>query len=700
MEEGVIKVDTISSRFVMAGLGGTVFLGALLLFGMEPLVGRLLLPSFGGAIHVWLICLMFFQAMLLVGYAYAHLLAKKLGRWHLLLLALPLINLPLDVTAEPTPEAPVFTLLSVLLIKVGLPFAVLSTTAVVVQSWLARSPMGQKQNPYPLYAASNAGSLIALIGYPFLVEPLLGLRAQSLAWTAGYIVYAGLIVGAWFTIRPDGGPAIHSSNKRSDILPETAPTASQYALWLLLSCFPSAFLLTVTNFIAIEVGSFPMVWVFPLALYLLSFVVTFRAKGGIPRPLRTLWPEAALLGFLLYLLPSLNWLALAGHLLVLFITCLVAHGELYERRPPTRYLTNFYLTMALGGWAGGCAVSLVAPSVFTGLYDYPITLMALAGLFLICRRASFLGFWRKATLKVAGGRMIITGVILALIVIGIAASFNATEQFRHRNFYGTYRIIDYSPTQEAPGGLRKLVHGSTLHGAQLLAPHQQHTPTSYYYSGGGIAEAYAAVPSPRRIAVLGLGAGVVATYARSKDTLTFYEIDPDNENIARTWFTYLDDTEAKVRVVVGDGRLALKEMAQEDTDYDIIHLDAFTGDGIPIHLLTREAMESYLNRLAEDGLILFHISNRYHDLRSVVKSTSAQLALHAAMNVPVDKAQVADYENPNQCVVLARDPARLKPLLQRGWIALGEGDGLKHVAPWTDDYVNILSPLLAKIRNR
>jgi hypothetical protein len=344
------------SGLVMPVLTGMVFLGATLLFGMEPLVGRILVPYFGGAAHVWLTSLMFFQAMLLVGYLYAHLFAQRLGPWHLLLLLLPLINLPLGATPRPAPDTPLLTLLSVLLVHFALPFAVLSTTAVVAQSWLARSRAGQRREPYPLYAASNAGSLLALFGYAFLAEPLLGVKAQSSIWTGDYLIYAALVVAAWFTLSPGPGPVAVTGEEGSELPGESAPTARHYALWLLLSALPSGFLLTVTNFIALEVGSFPMVWVFPPALYLGSFVVTFRSQGGVPKLLGVLWPEVVILGLLLYLLP-ISWvgwfMAVIAPLLVLLGVCLVAHGELYERRPPVRFLTNYYLSMAVGGFLGG-----------------------------------------------------------------------------------------------------------------------------------------------------------------------------------------------------------------------------------------------------------------------------------------------------------------------------------------------------------
>ena len=684
---------------------GMVFLGAMLLFGLEPLVGRLLLPCCGGAVHVWLTSLMFFQAMLLAGYLYAHLLARKLGRWHLLLLALPLLNLPLRLTARPAPEAPLLTLLGLLLVHFALPFVVLATTAVIAQCWFAHADIGQHTEPYPLYAASNAGSLMALLGYAFVAEPWLGVRVLSLAWTGGYLVYAALVLAAWRTLRPGQGTGLGPAPGRPGTS-KRRPQVGDYARWLLLSCLPSMFLSTVTNFIAQEVGSFPMVWVIPLALYLASFVVTFRRQGGLPLRLALLWPAVVWLGFLVYLLPVglLGWsVALAVPLLVFLATCLVANRELYVRRPPVSHLTGFYLTIALGGFLGGAAISLLAPQLFTGLYEYPLTLAGLAATFWWCHHTAFAACWRQVSPVGRLGLTAAAEVFLAVILVLGSMQWRYLEtacKFRHRNFYGLSRVLDEPLTEGAPAMLRKLVHGNTGHGSQLLDPNQSRTPTSYYHLGSPFAEVAAITLSPRRLAVVGLGAGVVSAYTRPDDTLTYYEIDPDNEEIARTWFTFLRDSQGQVRVKVGDGRLSLQDAAATPGEYGLIFVDAFSGDAIPAHLLTREALATYLARLEEHGLILFHLSNRYYDFRAVVKATAALLHLCGAMNIPPLQSQLRPYQAPSQCLVLARHPDRLEPLLDRGWVRLGPGDGLTEASPWTDDYINILSPLWAKLRPR
>lgn len=686
------------AAFAMPMLTGLVFLGAILLFGMEPLVGRILVPFFGGAAHVWLTCLMFFQAMLLIGYLYAHLCAPRLGRWHLLILLLPLVNLPLGATTTPAPETPLFTLLSVLVVNFALPFAVLATTAVVAQSWLALSAAGQRHNPYPLYAASNAGSLLALFGYAFLAEPLLGVRTQSALWTGGYLLYSALVVAAWFTLRPGKEPAVAPGEKGPELASANRPTTKHYTQWLILSALPSAFLLTVTNFIALEVGSFPMVWVFPLALYLGSFVITFRNNGGVPGLLSALWPEVVILGLILDFVPF-AWGIWGAPLLLILAVCLIAHGELYERRPPVRFLTNYYLTMAVGGFLGGAAVSLVAPRIFPGLYEYPILLVALGLVFWWCRGPSFLSSFGNWSPFLQKARAVATGVILGLLgllVVGQIQSSQHSCKFRHRNFYGIYRVLEQPLSASNPVGIRKLVHGKTTHGAQLLAQEQRRLPVSYYYRGGAFADVYETTPSPRRLAVIGLGAGVVSAYTQANDDLTYFEIDPDNEKIARSWFTYLDDAKSRVSVVPGDGRLSMSKAAK-DMAFDIITIDAFTGDGIPTHLLTLEAMGVYLRRLAPDGVILFHISNRYYDLRPVMKAIATQLNLAGVMNIR-DHTKCGPQEISPQCLVLARHPERLQPLLARNWVPLGKDDGLPEVAFWTDDYINILTPLWANLR--
>jgi hypothetical protein len=333
--------------------------------------------------------------------------------------------------------------------------------------------------------------------------------------------------------------------------------------------------------------------------------------------------------------------------------------------------------------------------LFSGLYDLPLTLFAFALLFALCRHDSLTVYFKEVHFTFIGSRIITASVILTCIGFGVWTSLTSNEQFRLRNFYGTYRIVDERFSDaETSVEIRRLIHGSTLHGAQLLGSEHQRTPISYYHVDGAIAEAYKALPSPRRIAILGLGAGVAAAYAETGDVITYYEIDPDNERIARTWFTYLHDTPASLKVVVGDGRLALQESKEL---YDIIHVDAFAGDGIPAHLLTLDAIKCYLDRLTKEGLILFHISNRYYDLRPVLKSATLDLGIYAAMNKPLSRDNLRPYEMPSQCVILSTTANSLESLLSSHWVDLTTAEAIKPSKLWTDDYINLLSPLKAKI---
>jgi len=688
--------DAGNERLAMAVLTGMVFCGAILLFGLEPLTGRLLTPYFGGAAHVWLTCLMFFQAVLFIGYLYAHLFARKIGVWHLAILALPLVNLPLQVHAQPDPHAPLPHLLYVLSVYVAIPFAVLSTTAVVAQAWLSRSPLGRHQEPYPLYAASNAGSLIALLGYTFVAEPLMGVRLQSVAWSLTYVLYAALVVASWVLLRPNLGPSADDGGGAGPSAPK-AIAAADYGKWLLLSSLPSAFLLAVTNYIALEVGSFPLTWILPLALYLGSFIVTFRTGGGVPRFLRNAWPEILLAGILMYLLGPVHWLAIIGHLAVFFLVCLISHGTLYELRPPASHLTNFYLAAALGGWIGGAMISLGAPFLFSALYEYPIILLLLAPTFWWCRERPLARLRTGISYVAVVGRSVLAAFLVFLIVREGWQTLQEPVRFRHRNFYGTYTIWDVA---SSPQDVRQLLHGRTIHGAQLLDPEDRPTPIMYYFIGGGIADVYETTPPLRRMAVLGLGAGAAAAYVKQGETMVYYEIDPDNEGIARHWFSFLNECKGDVRVVVGDGRLAMQNSDRNEPPYDIIHMDAFTGDGIPTHLLTREAIQIYLERLDSNGVILFHVSNRYYELRPVIKAVAAQLGLAGAVNVPTPKTELKANQSATWCVVLARNPERLAALAGKGWIPFGPGDGLKEAVPWTDDYINIMLPLRDGMRER
>ncbi|SFN18363.1 hypothetical protein SAMN05660284_00788 [Formivibrio citricus] len=673
------------NRLLRFAAGAMVFLGAFLAFSLEPIVGRLVTPFFGGAVHVWTVSLMVFQALLLLGYLYAHLLAPRIGAWHLLLLFLPLLQWPLGFVSEVAPKAPIVTLVAALLVHVSLPFAVLSTSAVVAQSWwYGASSNPGRSPPFFLYGISNLGAMAALFSYPFLVEPLFGVTVQRWAWSLGYLFYMGVTAWAWMLLKP------RCEAGRTDEDAVSRPGKLVVLHWLALSAGPSALLLAATNVIAMEVGSFPMVWVLPLALYLGSFIVAFRDRqGAIVSRLHFWLIEMALLALLAARFAGFGIWALPLILLGFYALCVIANERLYGLRPHPVQLTGFYLTIAVGGWIGGLLVSLVAPLLFTGLLEYPLSVLVVV---FASWQPGMLAWWQATTLLKGGGR-------LALLMLGCTAlgmSFwYAPEVYSLRNFYGLSRIIDRQSQEGAP--YRMLVHGATLHGLQYLNPERHHEPLGYYYAGGALEQAVSVRHRPARVAMVGLGAGGATPWFGAGEDIAIFEIDPDMELLARRWFSYLENTPAQVRIQVGDARLNLgREALKGHRPYDVVFIDAFSGDGVPTHLLTLEALDVYLSRLAEDGVLVFHVSNRYYDLRPILKAAAKARGLAAAATLQPGKDAGRLNIDP-WVVVLARQPDRLAPLSADGkWTVLGELDGLPDVDVWTDDYVNILAPLWVK----
>lgn len=665
-----------------------VFVGACLLFGVEPLVGRLLLPFFGGAAHVWLTCMVLFQALLLSGYAWAHLVAPRIGVGHLALLAAPLAVLPLSLTAAPGADAPLLAVAGAVLRSVGLPFLAMSTVSVTAQLWLARSPLGSRVSPWPLYAASNAGSLFALLAYPLAVEPLFGLGAQRWAWSAGYVLLVALGAGSWALLRPAS-----AASARAGSPPTPPPEWRAVAWWVVLGAVPSGFLLATTNVIASEVGSFPLVWVVPLALYLGSFMLVFRDGGGVPRWLAAIWPEVLAAIAVLSVFGVANLWLVAGHAAGLLAVAVLLHGELYERRPAADHLTSFYLWMSLGGLIGGLGVTFAGPLLFRGMWEYPLLVAATVGTLAACRGRALRTAIDEATFGVLALRA--TGFSLALSIVAMGAYLSVEQLLgdleRYRTFYGLFRVREVVEPKSGHR-VREIVHGVTLHGSQVLDDELGRVPAAYYHPTQCIAQAIGQPPSPRRLAIVGLGAGGLAGFAREGDTVDFFEIDPDNEATARRWFTWLERVPGeRVRVHVGDGRLLL---AGSSDTFEYVQIDAFSGDGIPSHLLTREALETYGRRLAPGGILMLHVSNRYYDLRPTVKATAALDGWSGAFAGPLPV--VDPLSMPALCVALARDPAPLQGLVDLGWRRFGAGDGLPEVSAWTDDYVNLLEPMLVR----
>jgi len=672
----------------MAGAARTillvmVLLGAFLTFSLEPLAGRLVTPIFGGSIYVWNVCVMVFQGLFFAAALYAHSVARRLPRIHLGLILLGALFLPIGIDAELSPSAPVVPLVSSLLQGIGLPFLVLATTSIVAQVWWADSEFGAKREPYALFSGSNMGSLLALFAYPLLIERYLGLDAQRVAWSLGYVLYAAIVLFAFRVLRPHGRAAPSVGGFRNP---------GRWPVWLALSALPSALYLGLSSLVAAELGSFPLFWVISLALYLGSFAVAFRDHDR-PDSVKQFWPDLVLAMLLLCELV----IVIEMHILLygaFFLLCWVAHEALYQRRPQPQHLTEFYLVVAAGGWLGGISVTLVAPVLFNGYWELPICLLGLGLTLFFTVGLPDMGWWRRVHIRLSGSRAVLLLAVAALYA-GLWALRSDKGYIEHqRNQYGVFSVAERSTG--AGESYRELSNGSTSHGKQYLSPEKSTVPVSYYHPSGSNGVALGLRRTPARLAGIGLGAGAMAAYLEPGESAVFYEINPLSTLLAHRWFSYLDESAGPVEVRGGDARLLLGQEADEPA-YDVLFVDAFAGDGIPTHLLTREAFAIYAERLTADGLLIIHISNRYYDLRGVIQEAASQLGWSGA--VAFGRAVVPDASEPladaSSSVVLCSDPARLAPLYASGWQDLGQDPAIRGAVEWTDDYLDILEPFFA-----
>jgi len=694
-------------------------LGAILMFALEPLVGRLLLPGFGGGFQVWTTCLMTFQALLLLGYCYARWIGPRIGRWHFVVILLPLAFLPFGVDPEPNLANPILAVLESLIRYIAVPFGVLTTTSVMAQMWLAESDLADRDDPYYLYAASNAGSLIGLLSYPLILEPLLGLRIQGQLWAVAYGIYALLAIALAVMFRTPNGerPPVEASPPPSE--PEPTSDRGALAYWFFLSTAPCVVLMAVTNKITIEVGALPLFWVLPLALYLTTFILAFARRSWLSWWPRLAVVSAVMLGPILY---SEAWRTLGVYLLLLFVLALACHTELHRRRPGPLQLATFYLVMSLGGFIGGVFVGFIAPTYFDGLYELGIGIALSIGV-LACAWRRGISRWiseRDAVQRLnrCESRVtriaIVTPIALActvvcfglsVIVIGVSRSDGLLTL---RNFYGIYRITDrpaaelswLGGTPPASVGVRSLIHGNTYHGFEVSVPGGERLATGYYHENSPYGDLFSLLPSPKTVGVVGLGAGTMAAHFNSTDELVYYELDPDNERIARNYFGFLDSCPAPLRVVVGDARLSLvQDEGAPGLYFDALMVDAFSGDGVPAHLLTVEAISTYLQKLKTGGILGFHLSNRYYDLRPVLKAAADELGLHGMYKRSVRGDGLEDYEAPSLVYALSADPNAVAPLVELGWLDPESSDEIADVTLWTDDYVNLLVPLYEVFTN-
>jgi len=716
----------------------TLVVGSGLLFLVQPMSAKMVLPLLGGSPGVWNTCMVFFQAGLLAGYAYAHAGPLWLGlRAHAVLhaglLLLPFLLLPIALDQEP-PDAeawPPLWLLRTLVISVGLPFVVLAAGAPLLQKWFAASGHARARDPYFLYAASNVGSMAALLAYPLLVEPAFSLSRQSWLWTIGYGVLALLSI---LCVAP---VAFASKLIALSGSGETSVRASGRVSWLLLALVPSSLLLSVTTLLSTDIAAIPLFWVVPLAIYLLTFILVFAGKPVVPHAFVLRWlPLVVLLLVMIKLTEATQpvGLLLGIHLLGLFWICLACHGELARKRPAAAHLTEYYLWLALGGVLGGIFNALVAPLIFTSLLEYPLMLIAVC--LLVPRRPEdarplrsftcldfvlplILGLataglvWLGQDLALEPGPISVAVMFMVPVVIaytfmdrplrfslGLAAILLAgalysgvmgRTVYRARSFFGVHQVTEI-------GGFRKLVHGNIPHGLQSLDPAQQHVPLGYYHPNGPMGKTLTTLrhdPRLNRVALIGLGTGALATYAKPPQHWTFFEIDPEVIRIASPearLFTYLRDARG-VDVRAGDGRLSVAKSAER---FGLIVVDAFNSDSIPVHLLTREALQIYRSRLTRGGILAIHISNDYLDLEPVLASLARDAGPPMECLIWNDRfvpeQDKAMGRLPSQWAVLADSAGDLKILLEARlpWQAARLDPALRI---WTDDFSNLIQVL-------
>ena len=659
----------------------TIFLSSFLLFLVQPLIARLILPWFGGSAAVWTTCMLFFQLLLLGGYAYAHALGKLRGRQqpivHIVLLVAAIATLPIMPAGHWKPaggEEPVLRILVLLGATVGLPYFLLASTSPLIQAWFTRARPGE--NPYRLFALSNLASLIALLGYPFVVEPYLAAGQQVSVWSWLFGAFALLCAFvAWRTPQRSIGSATEAA---------VPPARRDYVRWLALSASGSVMLLAVTNHLTQNVASVPLLWLVPLTLYLATFIIAFEGKNAY-QP-RYLWP------LLLIALIAMAWLVVDTdyhyHLALqlgvflpgLFLACLFCHGELYRTRPAPRYLTTFYLVVSAGGALGGLLVAVVAPLVFSGYFELG------AGLVIV----ALLAVLRFTAL----GRVAYVAALSVLLGVAACATYDGMRHQRDvrvakRSFYGVLRVKEYGvPGEESH--LRRLVHGTIMHGEQYLHESTRRQPTTYYQQTSGIGVAIASKQDHAvKVGVIGLGTGTIAAYGRPGDLYRFYDIDANVIGIARSEFTFLGDSRAKVEIALGDARLTLEREAPQG--FDILAVDAFSSDAIPVHLITREALQTYLRHMKPDGIVAFHVSNRFLDLIPVVARIAAEDGAHAVL-VSDDPDEADDKRSRSDWVLVSREE---KALDAQAIAAAGAvlAEDRPEWRTWTDDYSNLIQIL-------
>lgn len=725
--------------------GITLFVSACLLFLIQPMAGKMLLPLYGGTPAIWNACMVFFQATLLIGYGYAHLTIKYLGsrlqaKLHLFLMLTALLILPITIDNQIVPPAdihPSLYLLVQLTLRVGLPFFIIASSAPLLQSWLAETDHPSGKDPYFLYAASNTGSLLALLGYPLLIEPLFGITGQSQIWSWGYGILMLLVaICVTFLLRhrrlPQSQPR-QACEKGAEATP-TQPTSTRRLWWLLCAFVPSSLMLGTTSYITTNLAAIPLLWILPLALYLATFILVFAKRQILSHRLMVrLLPFVVIPLAPFFFMSIKRWeLALIPiHLLMFFVAAMVCHGELAKSRPAPQHLTAFYLWMSFGGVLGGAFNALLAPLLFTHVFEYPLAMFLaclilpvavpkpnqrrqhLYDLLLPLLLALFMGVLLRIAqgLQLTDQPLLLTAALApaGLICFGCKERrlrfaltfgvlllamgyFNETAKgqqvYASRNFFGVKRVVS-NPERS----IRYLYHGTTVHGSQSLTPEQRNQPLAYYHRSGPMGSIFAVLDQedvPQTVAIIGLGVGALASYSHPGQHFDFYEIDPEVAQIAlnRDHFQFLSTMQGSYKIILGDGRLTIARAPAGH--YDLIILDAFSSDAIPVHLLTREALKAYRSKLKEDGLLVFHISNRYLDLEPLMRGMAAELKLSCLikkdLSISTEKLKLG--KQPSIYAVMGLPQSAISHLDQAsGWLPPSPN---KPGQVWSDHFSNLV----------
>jgi hypothetical protein len=741
------------NRLVLVVYTASIFVSALLLFSVQPLFTKMVLPRLGGSPAVWSVAMVFFQSLLLAGYAYAHFLMQIKSRAipiivHLVLLVVAWLALPLSIASgwgEPPTYGYAFWLLGLFAVSIGLPFFALAANNPLLQAWFVRTGHPAGPDPYFLYASSNIGSFLALLSYPVLLEPMFALRTQNLMWTGGYGVLVLLIAGCGLLLM--GSPALAVVDLQTEDALAPPPSWLLRARWIFLAAVPSGLLIAVTAHISTDVAAAPLLWVLPLSLYLLTWVLVFQSRPLLPHKWMLALQPLAVAGVIALLAVGGEQnllLTLGGHLLCFFVIAMACHGELARTRPPAKYLTGFYVALSFGGMVGGLFAGLIAPYAFSWIAEYPI----LVALVALCRPASggerwplrsvwywpFLAVlavaliapawfegkipawlqdhrvWTASAVGVlaallavvmkAGRLKILATVVVALVLIRVYPADDGRVE-TVRSFFGVHKIV-----VTANGQYHVLMHGTTIHGAQKYLNDDgtpvtgRPEPITYYHSDGGIGQAITAIRerkgAPLRVAVIGVGSGTLACAAVPGENWKFFEIDQTMVDTARDpkYFSYIQNCAPDLKPVIGDARLTFAK--EPDGVYDLIIVDAYSSDAIPIHLATEEAMKIYKDKLAPQGAVVMHVSNRHLELESVVVGIADANNLKSWV-YSEDSGRDDEYIFATSVVVSAREEADIGKLASsQQW---AETEPTENQRVWTDDYSNVLGAVYRRLRD-